>query len=237
MGAGWIYRGFFGVDVPEDVDIDVVLVTHHHMRHVAGAQRAKRVVINPIEYGMATDLERALRHAEIVLKRAGAPREKKPHISVLKFGGSVYRFTAGWVDLGDLSIRVFPCGSHTWGHTCFGVENTIFTGDLDSWIVSVSTFINVLYSLKGLRGYVAYTGGGERVQVEEYVATLESRFKKLLKTYVECIGEKTPYHIALCARGGGDVLRLSEEGIAFVKYLAENGYVKIVNTSPYIAKI
>lgn len=43
---------------------------------------------------------------------------------------------------------------------------------------------------------------------------------------------ENPYEIARCVRGDGDVLRLSEEGIAFVKYLAENGYVKIVASSP-----
>jgi hypothetical protein len=36
--------------------------------------------------------------------------------------------------------------------------------------------------------------------------------------------------------GSGDVLRLSEEGIAFVKYLAEGGHVKIVSSSPYVVK-
>jgi len=236
VGVGWVYEGFFGVDVPEEAGVDVVLVTHHHERHVAGARRARRVVINPLEYGMATDLDRALRYAEVVLRRAGAPKGFKPRISVGPFKGAVYKFTAGWVDLGDISVRVIPCGSHTWGHTCFGVENVIFVGDLDSWIVSVHTFINVLASLKGLRGYVAYTGNGERIPVEEYVETLEAKFKKLAMRYMECVEEKTPYRIATCARGPGDVLRLSEEGIAFVKYLAEGGYVKIVSSSPYVVK-
>ena len=236
VGVGWVYEGFFGVDVPEGVEADVVLVTHHHERHVAGAREARRVVMNPLEYGMATDLERALKYAETVLRRAGAPRDAKPRVSVGPFKGSVYRFTAGWVDLGDLSVRVIPCGSHTWGHTCFGVENAIFVGDLDSWIVSVHTFINVVASLKGLKGYVAYTGNGERVPMEEYAESLAFRFKRLAERYLECVGEKTPYRIALCARGPGDVLRLSEEGIAFVKYLAEGGHVKIVNSSPYVVK-
>jgi glyoxylase-like metal-dependent hydrolase (beta-lactamase superfamily II) len=60
VGVGWIYEGFFGVDLPEGVEADVVLVTHHHERHVSGAREARKVVINPLEYGMATDLERAL---------------------------------------------------------------------------------------------------------------------------------------------------------------------------------
>jgi glyoxylase-like metal-dependent hydrolase (beta-lactamase superfamily II) len=235
-GVGWVYEGFFGVDVPEDVEVGVVLVTHHHERHVAGARRARRVVINPIEYGMATDLERALRYAEVVLRRAGAPRDAKTRVSAAPFKGAVYKFTAGWVDLGDLSVRVITCGSHTWGHTCFGVENVIFVGDLDSWIVSVHTFINVVAALRGMRGYVAYTGNGERVPMEEYVESLMAKFKKLAERYVECVGEKTPYRIALCARGSGDVLRLSEEGLAFVKYLAEGGHVKIVSSSPYVVK-
>jgi glyoxylase-like metal-dependent hydrolase (beta-lactamase superfamily II) len=235
-GVGWVYEGFFGVDVPEDVEVDVVLVTHHHERHVAGARRARRVVINPIEYGMAADLERALRYAEVVLRRAGAPRDAKTRVSTAPFRGAVYKFTAGWVDLGDLSVRVIPCGSHTWGHTCFGVENVVFVGDLDSWIVSVHTFINVVATLRRMRGYVAYTGNGERVSMEEYVESLMAKFKKLAERYVECVGEKTPYRIALCARGSGDVLRLSEEGIAFVKYLAEGGHVKIVSSSPYVVK-
>lgn len=235
-GVGWVYDGFFGVDVSEDVDVDVVLVTHHHERHVAGARRAKRVVINQLEYSMATNLERAVRYVEVVLRRAGAPRGVRPRVSVGPFRGVVYRFTAGWVDLGDLSVRVIPCGSHTWGHTCFGVENAVFVGDLDGWIVSVNTLINVLSSLRGLRGYVAYTGEGERVPLEEFVARVESRFKKLLAAYVECLGEKTPYEIARCARGEGDVLRLSEEGLAFVKYLAESGYLKIVASMPYVVR-
>jgi len=83
---------------------------------------------------------------------------------------------------------------------------------------------------------VAYTGNGERVPMEEYAESLAFRFKKLAERYLECVGEKTPYRIALCARESGDVLRLSEEGIAFVKYLAEGGHVKIVNSSPYVVK-
>ncbi|MCX8137351.1 MBL fold metallo-hydrolase [Pyrobaculum aerophilum] len=235
-GVGWVYEGFFGVDVPEDVDVQIVLVTHYHERHIAGARWAKKVIINPIEYSMATDLQRALRYSEVVLRRAGAPKDVKPAVVAAPFRGSVYKFTAGWVDLGDLSVRVLPCGSHTWGHTCYGVENAIFVGDLDSWIVSVGVFINVLSSLRGLKGYVVYTGHGGREPVEEFVERISSSFKKLTEKYVECLGEKVPYRIALCARGGGDVLRLSEEGIAFVKYLAENGYAKIVNTFPYTVK-
>ncbi len=233
-GVGWVYEGFFAVDAPEDVDVGVVLVTHHHERHVAGARRARVVVMNPLEYSMAADLERALRYAEVVLRRAGAAG--RPSVSVGPFRGSVYKFTAGWVDLGDVSVRVIPCGSHTWGHTCFGVENAVFVGDLGGWIVSVGAFLRVLASMKGLRGYVAYTGEGERVPLEEYVQRLEGDFKRLLRRYVECLGERTPYRIALCARGGGDVLRLSEEGLAFVKYLAESGYAKIVSSSPYVVR-
>ena len=236
VGTGWVYEGYFGVDTPEEAGASTVLVTHHHERHVAGARRAKLVVINPLEYGMASDLGRALRYAEVVLKRAGAPRDYRPKISAGPFAGRVHTFTAGWVDLGDLSVRVIPCGSHTWGHTCYGAGNVIFTGDLDGWIVSVPTFINVVSSLKGLKGYVAYTGGGERVEAEEFAAALEGKFRKLLRAYMECVGEGTPYRIALCARGGGDVLRLSEEGLAFVKYLAEGGYVKITNSTPYVVK-
>lgn len=235
-GVGWVLEGVFGVDTPEEVEVGVVLVTHHHWRHVAGARLASKVVINPIEYSLATDFEKLTRYADVVLRRAGAPKEVRPALSVVPFRGAVYRFTAGWVDLGDVSVRVIPCGSHTWGHTCYGVENAIFTGDLGGWIVSVGTFLNVVSSLKGLRGYIAYTGEGEKVPVEEYVKRLEAEFRKLVDRYVQCLGEKTPYRIALCARGGGDVLRLSEEGIAFVKYLADNGYVKITNSSPYIVK-
>ena len=94
-GVGWVYEGFFGVDVPEDVDVDVVLVTHHHERHVAGARRARRVVINPIEYGMATDLERALRYAEVVLRRAGAPRDAKIRVSAAVGRGHSLREVPG----------------------------------------------------------------------------------------------------------------------------------------------
>ena len=235
-GVGWLYEGFFGVDVPEDVEVEVVLVTHHHERHVAGARRARVVVINPLEFGMASDLERAVRYAEVVLKRAGAPRGARPRVSAGPFRGSVYKFTAGWVDLGDASVRVIPCGSHTWGHTCFGFENALFVGDLGGWLVSVHAFQNVLSSLKGLRGYVVYTGEGESAPVEEFAARLEGRFRKLLAAYQECVGERTPYKIALCARGGGDVLRLSEEGLAFVKYLADLGHVKILNSTPYVVK-
>jgi putative RNA 2'-phosphotransferase len=55
--------------MPEDVEVDVILVMHHHEGHVAGARRAKRVVINPIEYGIAADLERAgFRIDDAVLK-------------------------------------------------------------------------------------------------------------------------------------------------------------------------
>nr|WP_245521995.1 MBL fold metallo-hydrolase [Pyrobaculum neutrophilum] len=235
-GVGWIYEGFFGVDVAEDAGVDVVLVTHHHPRHVAGARRAKMVVMNPIEYSMASDPARAARYARVVMRRAGAPSVENPEVQAGPFRGAVYRFTAGWVDLGDISVRVIPCGSHTWGHTCFGVEKAVFVGDLDSWIVSVDTFIRVVASLRGLRGYTAYTGGGERKPLEEFLEELERSFKRLLGRYLECVGEKTPYGIALCARGGGDPLRLSEEGLAFVKYLAENGHVKIVNTAPYVVK-
>lgn len=235
-GVGWVYDGFFGVDVSEDAEVDIVLVTHHHRRHVAGARKAKKVVINQIEYGMATDYNRALRYTELMLKRAGAPKDAKVNISVGPFSGVVYRFTAGWVDLGDLSVRVIPCGSHTWGHTCYGLENVIFVGDLDSWIVSVNTLINVMSSFKSLKNYMAYTSRGERIELSEYISKVEYKFKKLLAAYIECIGEKTPYEIARCVRGDGDVLRLSEEGIAFVKYLAENGYVKIVASSPYLVK-
>lgn len=235
-GVGWACDGFFGVDTPEDVNIDIVLVTHHHERHVSGARKAKIVIINPIEYGMAADAHRATRYAEVVLKRAGAPRDYKPFVSTAPFNGTVYKFTAGWVDLGDLSVRVIPCGSHTWGHTCYSIDNVIFVGDLDSWIVSVNTFIRVLASLRKLRDYIAYTGRGERKPLEEYIDILNTTFKRLVKRYVECLGEKTPYKIALCARGGGDPLRLSEEGIAFVKYLVENGLAKLINSLPYTVK-
>lgn len=230
-GVGWVYEGFFGVDVPEEVEVGVVLVTHHHPRHVAGARRARMVVMNPIEYSMASDFERAFRYAQLVLKRAGAPHQV-PKVEVGPFRGRVYKFTAGWVDLGDLSVRVVPCGSHTWGHTCFAVDNAIFVGDLHSWIVSVNAFLNVLSTLRGLRGHVVYTGEGERKTVEEYAAELEAGFKKLVKAYVECVGEKTPYSIALCARGEGDGLHLAEEGLAFVKYLAETGHVVLAGGSP-----
>ena len=77
---------------------------------------------------------------------------------------------------------------------------------------------------------------GESAPVEEFAARLEGRFRKLLAAYQECVGERTPYKIALCARGGGDVLRLSEEGLAFVKYLADLGHVKILNSTPYVVK-
>lgn len=56
-GVRWAYEGFLAVDAPEDVDVGIFLVTHHHERHVAAARRAGRVVMNPLEYSMATDLE------------------------------------------------------------------------------------------------------------------------------------------------------------------------------------
>ncbi len=237
VGVGWLYNGFFGVDIPEGLDVDVALVTHHHERHIRGALKAARVVINPIEYSFATEFERVSRYIDVVFKRAGAPTSGKPKPTVYKFSGSVYKFTAGWIDLGEMSMRVVPCGSHTWGHTCFISENAVFTGDVDKWIVSVSSLLNVISMLRELRGGVVYTGDGERLAADEYAASLESNFRKLAKSYMECLSEKTPYRIALCARGGGDVLRLSEEGLAFVKYLAEVGHVKIVTSSPYTVRI
>lgn len=232
-GAGWLWGDLLAVDPPEDLAVDTALVTHHHPRHAAGAMRARRAVMNPLEHGMLADPARARRYAQLVYMRAGAPGDP-PSPPQLPQAAAVHRFTAGWVDLGEASVRAIPCGAHTWGHTCYAVEAAVFVGDLDAWIVSVDSLLRAISMLRSMAGYTAYPAHGPPRPAAEYAEELSTSLRRLAKAYVECVGERTPYRMALCARGQGPTMRLAEEGLAFAKYLADMGVVRLVAGPPYV---
>lgn len=225
-GASWLI-GEVSVDLSEAIDVRYVLLTHHHLGHAAGLLKSspKAVVANPFEVGMLADAVRFERYASTVLRRASAPAHRA---RALRINARFARMTAGWVDLDEFSAQVLPCGSHTWGHTCYRTEEGIFVGDLGGWIVSVDSLRRALALLRSLGSTTAYPAHEPPAPAREYAERLEGKLKALLKAYVECASEKTPYGMAACARGDGDVLRLAEEGIAFAKYLAEMGLAKLV---------
>lgn len=232
-GVGWLWGDLLAVDPPEDLAVDTALVTHHHPRHAAGAVKARRAIMNPLEHGMLADPARAMRYLQVVYRRAGAPGVPPPPYSP-RISAAVHRFTAGWADLGEASVRAIPCGSHTWGHTCYAVEGAVFVGDIDAWIVSVDSLYRAISMLRSMAGYTVYPAHGPPRPAVEYAEELASSLKRLTKAYVECLDERTPYRMALCARGTGPVLRLAEEGLAFAKHLVDTGLVKLAGGSPYV---
>lgn len=236
-GASWLI-GEISVDLSDAADVRYVLLTHHHLGHVAGLLRSspRAVVANPFEASMLTDGARFQSYASTVLRRASAPAR---HAQTLRINARFARIAAGWVDLDEFSAQVVPCGSHTWGHTCYRTEEGIFVGDLGGWIVSVSSLRRAIAFLRALGGITAYPAHEPPMPASEYAERLEGKLKALLRAYIECASEKTPYGMAACARGGGDALRLSEEGIAFAKYLAEVGLARLVIKSGryYVKKI
>jgi glyoxylase-like metal-dependent hydrolase (beta-lactamase superfamily II) len=227
VGASWVL-GDIAVDASEPLDVRYVLLTHHHKSHVAGlpATSAKAVVANPFEAGLLSDEARARSYVAAVLRRAGFAGDVA--IDVPRLGVRFEKISAGWIDLDEASAQVIPCGSHTWGHTCYLFEEGVFVGDLGGWVVSVSSLIRAIQVLRTLGNKPAYPAHDAPTTAAEYAERLSSTVRGLLRAYRQCVRERTPYRMALCARGDGDPLRLSEEGIAFLKYLAEVGEVKIL---------
>jgi len=226
VGASWLIGGV-SVDVSEPVHVKYVLLTHHHAGHISGLDKIspQAVVANPFEVAMLTDGARFRGYVAAVLRRAGAPpREVQAAGARARFA----RMAAGWVDLDEFSAQVLPCGSHTWGHTCFKTEEGIFVGDVGGWVVSVGSLRHVIALLRSLGGLAAYPAHEPPTTAAQYAEILEGRLRSLLRAYGECSSEGVPYAMALCARGEGDPLRLAEEGIAFAKYLAELGLARLV---------
>ncbi|CCC82559.1 MBL fold metallo-hydrolase [Thermoproteus tenax] len=227
VGASWLL-GSVAVDLSEPLDVKYVVLTHHHYTHTAGLflSRPRAVIANPFEVGMLTNSVRFTEYIKAVVKRAGAPTVEPAPRPV---PGRFYSIAAGWLDLEEASAQVVPCGSHTWGHTCYRFETGIFVGDIGGWIVSVNALRRVMALLRALGDVAVYPSHEPETTAAQYASQLERRLNKLTKAYAECLDEDTPYSMALCARGQGDVLRLAEEGVAFAKYFAEAGLARIVN--------
>ncbi len=225
-GASWIL-GDVSVDLSEPVDVKYVLLTHHHVGHISGLSRSspRAVVANPFEAAMLTDEARFRGYVAAVFRRAGAPLKDVP---AARAGVRFARIAAGWVDLDEFSAQVLPCGSHTWGHTCFKIDEGVFVGDVGGWIVSVDSLRRAIALLRSLGDATVYPAHEPPTTAAQYAEILEGRLRRLLRAYEECSSEGVPYAMALCARGEGDALRLAEEGIAFAKYLAEIGLAKLI---------
>ncbi|MEL9990679.1 MAG: MBL fold metallo-hydrolase [Thermoproteus sp.] len=226
VGASWLV-GRVSIDASEPLDVLYVLLTHHHPAHTAGLSKSapRAVIANPFEAGMLIDGNRFRSYVRAVFKRAGAPDRE---VQQPKAAGRFARIAAGWVDLEEFSAQVLPCGSHSWGHTCFKLEEGIFVGDLGGWVANVDALRRSIALLRSLGNTPVYPSHDPVTTAAEYAEALEGKLRGLLRAYGECLREGVPYAMALCVHGGGDTLRLAEEGIAFAKYLAEVGLARLI---------
>jgi len=236
---------------------DYIFLTHHHVNHAGGLPALVKafkpiVIVNPTEYSFMTDKHRARKYIEAVLRRGGVGRNSrligriaKEYLLILKKEelGRVYSLVKGNIDTMYVDVGVIPCGGHTWGHTCYAIEDMVFIGDslTKSRILSISSYISLestLSLLKTIRANAFYPGHGgplDRGSLEQAIENLREDVSKRLSLIIELA--KSPvsiYDIAVSLYGRlEDPLELFlavQEVSAYVKYLSVHRKVIVKNT-------